>query len=407
MNPLGRVVCSAILLTGLVAGAGAPASRAQQATDATEAPAGFDGRTNGLVDQATYDADLALFAKVETPADGLGPVYNAASCAECHANPIAGGSSQVLELRAGHFDGTSFVAHPGGSLIQSRATDASLQERILDGYEVRTFRASSSTLGLGYVEAIDDRTFAEIADDQRRETNGRVAGEMILVPVLESPGVVRVGRFGWKCQHASLVSFAADAYLNEMGVTTPLFPTENTSNGRTVAAHDPLPDPDEGDLDDVEAFATFMRATAAPPRDSGMGGRDDAPMGEQLFGSTGCAVCHVPSIRTAPVGTTLGSFVVPEALGDTIIHPYGDFLLHDVGTGDGIPDDGFPDTRNKIRTAPLWGLRTRNRFMHDGATLTIAEAIARHGGEARQAARQFARLDGRARHALLEFLESL
>jgi CxxC motif-containing protein (DUF1111 family) len=389
--------------------AGTPALRAQTGPQASDAPAGFADRTNGLVDQATFEADRARFADVETPADGVGPVYNAASCAECHANPVVGGSSQVLELRAGHFDGMQFVPHPGGSLIQSRATDASLQERILDGYEVRTFRASTSTLGLGYVEAIDDATLVGISEAQRASTNGRVAGEVVLVPVREAPGAVRVGRFGWKCQHASLVSFAGDAYLNEMGVTTPLFPEESTSNGRPVSAHDPLPDPDEGDDEDAETFARFMRATEAPPRDLQLAGRPEARDGERLFGQIGCAVCHVPSIQTAPAGTLVngGAFAVPDALGGKTIRPYGDFLLHDVGTGDGVVDDGPPTTRNKLRTAALWGLRTRNRYMHDGATLTVAEAIARHRGEAADAAERFARLDRRRRRSVLAFLDSL
>jgi hypothetical protein len=159
-------VCSTLLLSGLVVASGVVPSSAQETTTATEAPVGFDGRTNGLVDEQTHDADRARFSRVETPSDGLGPVYNAASCAECHANPIAGGSSQVLELRAGHFDGTEFVPHPGGSLIQSRATDPAAQERILDGNEVRTFRASPSTLGLGYVEAIGDATLMDLVQFQ-------------------------------------------------------------------------------------------------------------------------------------------------------------------------------------------------------------------------------------------------
>jgi CxxC motif-containing protein (DUF1111 family) len=315
----------------------------------------------------------------------------------------------VLELRAGHAAGGDFVPHPGGSLIHSRSIDAAAQERILDGNEVRTFRASLSTLGLGYVEAIADETLVAISDSQRRETNGQIQGKVISVAVVESPGVTRVGRFGWKCQHASLVSFAGDAYLNEMGITTPLFPDENTSNGRDVSRFDQVPDPDEADNDDVEAFARFMRATKAPARDPELSRREDARLGEQLFRSTGCAVCHVESIVTAPAGTVLngGDFVVPDALGSRTIHPYGDFLLHDVGTGDGIADPAFPETRDMIRTAPLWGLRTVNRYMHDGATLTLDDAIRRHAGEARETTARYERLSPRRRRAIVAFLNSL
>jgi len=401
----GTFVAVAVLLTG----SNAIFSRAQSVPHAVEAPTGFDGQSNGMVDQATYDRDRALFALTETVDDGLGPVYNAASCAECHANPITGGSSQVLELRSGHVSGGVFVPHPGGSLIHSRATNAAIQERILEGNDVRTFRASPGTLGLGYVEAIPDQAFVEIADMQRRETGGQIEGHIIMVAVAEAPGTARVGRFGWKCQHASLVSFAGDAYLNEMGVTTPLFPVENTSNGRDISAFDPVRDPDEGDNDDVEAFAEFMRATKAPPRDDELAGREEARLGQQLFRSMGCAVCHVESILTAPAGTVLngGEFVVPDALGSRMIHPFSDFLLHDIGTGDGIADEQYPETRNMIRTAPLWGLRTVNRYMHDGATLTLDEAIRRHAGEARETVTKFERLSSRRRRAVIAFLNSL
>jgi len=123
-----------------------------------EAPAGFDNQTNGFVDQAVFDDALLAFEERDTQAGGLGPVYNAQSCAECHQTPVIGGISQVTELRAGHFNGTAFVAHPGGSLINDRAVDAEIQEHVLPGNEVTTFRTSLNTLGDGFVEAIDDQT---------------------------------------------------------------------------------------------------------------------------------------------------------------------------------------------------------------------------------------------------------
>lgn len=374
-----------------------------------EAPTGFDRQTNGFVNQATYEADEVTFAAVETAADGVGPVYNASSCAECHANPIVGGSSQVLEMRAGRTVGGVFEGHPGGTLIHSRAIDPSIQEHVEAGYDTRTFRASNSVLGLGFVEAIDDATLVEIAAAQPAASNGRVAGVARMVAIHEAPGEERVGRFGWKCQHASLLSFSGDAYLNEMGITTPLFPEENTSNGRSVAAFDALPDPDEADNDDLDAFTRFMRATKAPPRDAERAATPEAVAGEDLFGRIGCAVCHVPAIRTATAGTVYGggAFVVTAALGDKVIHPYSDFLLHDVGTGDGIMDGGDVRTANLLRTAPLWGLRTRNRLMHDGASLTVEEAILRHAGEASRAVAKLRRLKRSRRDEVLAFLRSL
>src|SRR5262245_11849076 len=178
---------------------------------ATEAPAGFDNLTNGVTTQAQFDADRATFEERDEIADGLGPVYNAQSCAECHQNPVTGAISQITELRAGHFDGVNFINHPGGSLINDRAIDASIQERVLGGNEVRTFRTSLNTLGDGFVECIDSNVLANIANNQIIQTGGFIAGQFIQVPVLEAPGNNRGGRFGWKNQQASLLSFSSDA----------------------------------------------------------------------------------------------------------------------------------------------------------------------------------------------------
>jgi CxxC motif-containing protein (DUF1111 family) len=375
---------------------------------ATEAPTGFDDQTNGFVDQATFDSVRETFNELEEIDEGLGPLYNARSCGSCHDNPISGGSSQVTELRAGHFDGRSFTDHPGGSLINDRAIDALIQERVLAGNEVRTFRASPTTLGLGFVEAVDDNTFQEIARLQPLLSGFRIFGQVIRVPVSEASGSLRVGRFGWKNQNSSLVSFAADAYLNEMGITSQLQPQENSSNGESVAAYDSVPEP-EDDSNDVEAFAQFMRATKAPPQDEHVAASPDAQVGRQLFNQVGCVICHISNLRTAAPGTLIngGQFTVPPALGNKIIHPFSDFLLHNVGTGDGIVQNGGSSTRNKLRTAPLWGLRTRGRLMHDGEALTVREAILRHDGEARFVTDNFRSLSNNQKNQLLIFLRSL
>jgi len=374
---------------------------------ATEAPSGFDDQTNGFVLQDQFDADKATFEERELISDGLGPVYNAQSCAECHQNPVTGAISQVSEVRAGHFDGANFIEHPGGSLIHSRAINASLQERVLDGNEVRTLRTSLNTLGDGFVEAISDETIIAIANSQPGGSRGRIAGEVVRVPVLEAGGALRVGRFGWKNQHASLVSFSSDAYLNEMGITSPLLSVENTSNGRSIADFDGVPDPEN--TEDVEKFASFMRATKAPPRDEALAATTDAQSGSQTFDRIGCAICHVRDITTAAAGTVIngGVLAVASALGDRLIHPFSDFLLHNVGTGDGIVQNGGPSTRNKLRTAPLWGVRTRNQLMHDGQSLSFNNAILRHGGEASLVINSYRRLSDAQRNQLITFLRSL
>jgi len=369
-----------------------------------EAPAGFDNLTNGFTTQTDFDGDRGVFEERESIADGLGPVYNAQSCAECHQNPVTGAISQVTELRAGHFDGSSFVDHPGGSLINDRAIDASIQERVLGGNEVRTFRTSLNTLGDGFVEAIDSNTLVAISGGQP----SGMRGQFIQVPVLEAGGQVRRGRFGWKNQHASLVSFSADAYLNEMGITSPLQPTENTSNGNSTAAFDTVPDPDN-DGADVETFARFMRATKAPPRDTALAGTADAQAGSKLFDQVGCNICHVRNITTPPSGPVInrGASTVPAPLGNKLIHPFGDFLLHNVGTGDGVVQNGGQSTRNKVRTAPLWGVRTRPRLMHDGETLNRNESVLRHAGEATGVINNYRNLSTTQKNQLILFLNSL
>ena len=381
----------------------------------TDAPAAFDNKTNGFIPQSEYDRGLDRFNEAETIASGLGPLYNAESCGACHGNPVAGGISQVTELRAGHLSPSGdFVPAPGGSLINERAIDAAITEYVPSGETIRTLRTSLNTLGDGFVEAIDDATLRALAIQQAEVTNGQIAGVVIEVPVLEAPGTTRVGRFGWKNQHASLLSFAADAYLNEMGITNRLVTDENTSMGNSVAAYDTVADPEDSPnkpegMQDIDSFAAFMRATKAPPRDFAKAESPDAVAGSAVFDRIGCGICHVRTLTTAHSGTPIngGTLIVPDALGDKIIHPFGDFLLHDVGTGDGIVQNGGPATARLLRTAPLWGLRTRTRMMHDAASLTFADAIERHGGEAAAVSRRFRSLSAAEKGQVFAFLRSL
>ena len=380
-----------------------------QSAPATEAPAGFDNKTNGFITQAEFDAARATFEERDEVAKGLGPVYDAQSCAECHQNPVTGSTSQVSELRAGHLDSSgNFVDAPGGSLINDRAIDPRIQERVPGSETVRTFRMSTNALGLGFVEAINSNTLVAIANNQPSQSNGRINGQVIQVPVLESTGAVRVGRFGWKNQHASLLSFAADAYLNEMGITNRLVTTENTSLGQSVAAFDTVPDPEDLD-NDIDQFAQSIRATKVPPRDTALAATSDAIAGANLFNQIGCNICHTPTLTTSTPGTVIngGAFTVPAALGNKIIHPYSDFLLHDVGTRDGIVQNGGQSTANKVRTVPLWGVRTHDRYMHDGAALTFNESILRHAGEATAVTNAYRSLNSAQQNQIVAFLKSL
>jgi CxxC motif-containing protein (DUF1111 family) len=197
-----------------------------------------------------------------------------------------------------------------------------------------------------------------------------------------------------------------------MGITNRFNPTENTSMGNSVAAFDTVPDP-EDTRNDIDDFAEFMRATKAPPRgagaETGPNPDPDVVAGSGLFDSIGCGTCHTRTIVTAPAGTSIngGQFTVPSALGNKTIHPFGDFLLHDVGTGDGIVQNGGQGTANQMRTAPLWGVRTRDRLMHDGESLTFPNAIGRHAGQATDAANNFRNLMDTPKRQLIKFLRSL
>jgi CxxC motif-containing protein (DUF1111 family) len=258
------------------------------------------------------------------------------------------------------------------------------------------------------VEAIADSTLVAIAEQQCGESGGTICGQAIEVDVLELEGATAVGRFGWKDQHASLLSFAADAYVNEMGITNRLIPDDVTS------LCDIVPDPESHDIDneglqDIDHFARFMRGSKAPPRDPHLAGTHEARAGERLFNQVGCATCHVDRIVTAPPGTPVdgGAFIVPPALGNKIIHPFSDFLLHSVGSGDGIVQNAGQETAQKLRTPPLWGVRTRPELMHDGHSLTFPDAILRHGGEATQVIENFKALTAEQRRHIVTFLKSL
>jgi CxxC motif-containing protein (DUF1111 family) len=416
------------------------------ATQFPDASTGFDNKTNGMVDDATHQADQTKFEEVEQLTDGLGPLYNAQSCRECHQSPVSGAASQVSELRVGHNGPDGHFRTPdipiahgaevitGRSLVNDRAIcpnaafpDKEIQERVPETETIRTFRLSLSLLGDGFVEAVADQTLIELSKQQCKASHGKICGQILYVPIVEAPGQMGVGRFGWKDQHASLLSFAGDAYLNEMGITNRLQPNEVTNICNSASEPNDTPGPDG--LSDIDHFARFVRATKAPARDAQLAAGATGQKGLALFDKVGCATCHVATLSTAPAGTKIngGTFTIPPALGSVTLHPYGDFLMHDIGTGDGIlqairehyghqvfqqmsaymSKQDFESSRNKIRTAPLWGVRLRPRLMHDGASLTFLDAITRHHGEASHVIQQFEKLQRPDQEAIIEFLKSL
>ena len=437
-----RPILYVCLLTGLamVLAVAGPSS-GQNASAATEAPSGYDNEPNGLTDSASFTMDRGKFEATEAIGDGLGPIFNAQSCRECHQTPVTGSTSQVKELRAGHndsngnfvaatatlADGTVTIANR--SLVNQRAICPAVdtitvdgqpqtynfpqtqgQERISTAETIRAFRMSLNTLGDGFIESIADQTFLNLASSQCSRTGGLICGETVRVPVLEASGALAVGRFGWKNQHASLLSFSSDAYLNEMGISNRLPP----NNVDVTRLCDVIPDPndntpDSEGLNDIDHFARFMRATKAPPRDTALATSSDGVAGATLFHNVGCDICHVSSITTAPAGTGVaaGAFIVPASLGNKVIHPYSDFLLHNIGTGDGIVQTGGQETAQKMRTPPLWGVRTRTELLHDGRSVTFFDTIQRHRNEAQSVLNNFNNLSTTQQNQLITFLRSL
>jgi CxxC motif-containing protein (DUF1111 family) len=369
----------------------------------------------------TFEDNKFIFEEEETVADGLGPTYNDVGCVTCHQAVDTGAFGQQMELRAGHITNGSFVDNPGGQLIHTRGTDSDVVEHITTAENVRSFRVVTQALGDGFVECIANQDLqSNVAAEPAAQR-----GTLTAVPVTEANNTLRIGRFGWKAQHASLLSFAGDAYLNEMGITSKFdgfggrsstAPDAGTHENPASTAEgviqvtgppfDPVVDP-EDDGGDVLAFADFMAATRAPGRQNPIPAA--ATRGDPLFNQVGCAVCHTRTFTTAPAGTSIngGAFTVPAALGDKIIHPFSDFALHDVGTGDGIVQNAGQSTANQMRTAPLWGIRARNRFMHDGLSVNVSETIQRHAGQATAARNAFNNLTAAQRSDLLFFVLSL
>ena len=339
---------------------------------------------------------------------GLGPVFNGRSCLECHGIPAGGGGSARTVTRIGAMVNGVFdpLTHMGGSLLQSSgigtqegSTHRFLGERVPqvqasspDGTIVAR-RRSPTLFGLGLVDATPDATFIALAQQQAARGDG-LAGRAALVDNIIA-GMKTVGKFGWKAQVPTLQQFSADAYLNEMGITSPLFPDEICPSGNCKELEfNPRPGLNDGG-EAIDAVAAFMRFLGPPPRGPIT---PDVLAGEQIFSRIGCESCHVSTLQT-------GANANP-ALHRVTYHPYSDFLLHDMGSlNDGIEQDGA--RAFEMRTPPLWGMRTINRFLHDGRANGIEAAIDGHDGQGFGAKSRFNALNATERAQLIAFLRSL
>ena len=359
----------------------------------------------GLTPREFTEFRLGLddFTEVETAEEGLGPAFNGTSCAVCHNVPAIGGAGIILETRVGYRepDGSFRGLNAAGDTLMHLFSTPThgCQPVIPDDVTVIARRAPIPLFGAGLVEAIADETLLGLEDPLDRNRDG-VSGRAALV-VDVGTGDRRVGRFGWKAQHATLLAFGADAYLNEMGITNDLFQRESIHgiSDEQMKRCDPLPDPEDQrerstGRRGIDNFESFMRFLAPVNR----GSSDEMTRdGERIFAAIGCTSCHVPALTT-------------DANSNPLFHRrpvplFSDLLLHDVGTGDGIKQSAAqPD---EIRTPALWGLRFRRPLLHDGSAATIADAIGRHRNEADLARRGYAGLSDQDRDRLLAFLRSL
>jgi CxxC motif-containing protein (DUF1111 family) len=356
------------------------------------------------------------FQEVQSVAKGLGPVFNDVSCVACHFDPAVGGSSAILETRFASFVNGVYSDLPGGSLFQSQAIRPDCAEVIPPEANVIAKRQTTPLFGLGLVEAIPDAQIEAYAALQARRHPGQAGRVNRFVDVTSSAS--GVGRFGWKAQHVTLLAFSGDAYVNENGITNALFPMENAPNGdlKKLAACDAVKDPEDDD-DDITAFANFMRLLAPPPRDyewardgdddwarawDGDGDRDSGgggsrlQHGRRLFKQVGCAVCHHSGFRAqSPI----------RAIDGQRVDAFSDFLLHDIGTGDGIVQGNA--TGAEFRTPPLWGISDSAPYLHNGSAPTIRDAIQSHGNQGAAARKAFNDLSASDQEALLAFLDSI
>jgi CxxC motif-containing protein (DUF1111 family) len=355
------------------------------------------------VEFSEFRLGLEDFTEVETAEDGLGPAFNGTSCAVCHSVPAIGGSGVMLETRVAYREASGAfrgLNDAGDTLMHLFSVPSHACQPIIPAdVNVVARRAPIPLFGAGLVEAIPDDLLLALEDPLDRNRDGISGRAAIVVDVATRER--RVGRFGWKAQHGTLLAFSGDAYRNEMGITNDLFPQESAF-GVTAAQMqrcDPRPDPEDvrdpltrrRGIDNFEAFMKFLAPTARGSVDEIV--RD----GERVFGAIGCTACHVPALVTGPNANPL--------FNRQNVPLFSDLLLHDVGTGDGIQQaSAMPE---EIRTPALWGLRLRRPLMHDGSAATIEAAIGQHRNEAELARRGFDQLSAEDRKRLLAFLHSL
>ena len=397
----------------------------------------------------------ANFAAAEEIEDGLGPVFNEKACGNCHTTPVVGGSGVQIERRFGEVSNGVFFAYDrspsdqGGTLRQlfanapyvNPATGVSctipVEKEPADANVHNVGRRTLPLFGLGLVDAMPDSFFDFLAATEPAGQRGTVLRAIPQFPDPRDPGqsftATRVARFGIKDQQTNLQSFAGDAYINEMGISTQsclrgqsvtAFANDNQANNVAPKAGcnmgDLAPQQPDGSFtddavgpcvvngqaitevqDDLDNFRFFMEHEAPPPQN--LSDPIGFAAGAIVFAVAGCANCHSVLPFVTPAHPFNG---VP---GNMAFFPFSDFLVHDMGSlGDGIGNTGDPvAVTRRMRTAPLWGARFNTQFLHDGRAKTVRDAILAHDGQGLAARNAFAALDSTSQSLLIKFVNSI
>jgi CxxC motif-containing protein (DUF1111 family) len=288
------------------------------------------------------------------------------------------GGPAIQNNGIGLFHGVNFV----GEVIPKQAT-------------IVAQRRTIPLFGLGLVDGIPAEAIQMLAGQQQIHAP-LIAGQVSVV-VDAATGRTSVGKFGWKAQEPTLMNFVAEAMTNELGVTNPIFSSENCPQGNCaqLAANSALANPNDPHGTALAQFMNFVMYLAPPPR-----GPTNANVvaGQAVFSQIGCAICHTPTWETG------GSDIA--ALDNVSFSPYSDFLLHDMGSlGDGIVQNQAGP--RQMRTAPLWGVKFESAWLHDGRAETIGAAILAHDGQGKVSRNAFVSLTAAQQSQLLAFLNSL
>ncbi len=351
--------------------------------------------------RARFARGSQTFQRVFDPTNGLGPLFNANSCAECHEDPVVGGVGDEVEVHASRFSASrtcDSLLREGGPVFELHATPL-LQAHGITNDPVppdATSMGQRSTpplFGLGLVDAIPAATILSREDPLGTNGNGIHGHANRTIDG-------RVGRFGRKADTATLADFVVGAYHEEMGITSPRDPAEKGVDGQPLPA-DTIIGPEPNVSSNEVADTTFyLRLLAPPPPQVYTNDQERAlaHRGKYIFYSLGCAACHVPEMKTGPSDIAALNYRTVGLYSDLLVHDMGPALA-DICLGDAHPSE--------FRTEMLWGLRFQEQFLHDGSAKSVEDAIQRHWGEAQSAADRFKSLSDGDRQALLKFLDSI